>query len=218
MKKLIMFVAAALLVTGLTGCVVKTSTKSKRISKTFAIQEFERINLSGNFDVVYSQGDKVSARAEGDERVVNSLELTCSDGTLNISQKRYSLKPVLFSGSTVLYVTSPDLTGIKMTGNGDFEAPGQVDTDELQVELTGNGDIDFERVICDKIFLTLTGNGDIDVKDVTAGAANIQLTGNGDVTVGGRVGKFDMKKMGNGDVDTSNLKMGESTSVESKGR
>ncbi|MBO4826391.1 MAG: DUF2807 domain-containing protein [Prevotella sp.] len=205
MKKVTMMLLAAVALVGLTGCVVKTGRKGKVISKQFQLTEFEKINISGNIDVYYSQGERVSVRAEGDERILSSLSLNSDGHTLTISQKPYRLSWSVFRGGVKLYVSSPDLTGVSMSGNGDFEADGLVDTDELHVQLTGNGDIDFKKVICDKIFLNLTGNGDINVDEVTAGAANIQLTGNGDVEIGGRVRKFDMKKMGNGDVDTSRL-------------
>lgn len=207
MKKITMFLMAAAALVGLAGCMAQTTRKSKNVSKDFQPGQFEAIDISGNIDVYYSQGEKISVRAEGDEMLVSSLDIGSDGHTLVIAQKPYRLSFSMLRKSVALYVTSPDLTSVNMTGNGDFKAEGIVDTDELRVQLTGNGDIDFQKVICDKIFLSLTGNGDIEVDDVTAGYANIRLTGNGDVEIAGRVGKLDKEKLGNGDIKTEGLNM-----------
>lgn len=208
MKKLSVILMALVALVGLTGCVVRTGKKSKIVSKQFQLREFEKIDIAGNIDVYYTQGDHVSVSAQGDEQLISSLDLNSDGHTLTVAQKPYRLSLSALRKGVAVYITTPDLTGVNMTGNGDFEANELVDTDNLNVTLTGNGDISFKKVVCDKIFLNLTGNGDIDVDDVTAGTANIQLTGNGDVEISGRVGKLEKQKMGNGDITTDHLVVG----------
>ncbi len=194
----------AALATLTTGCVVRTGTdRSKHITRNVRVAEFERINIAGNFDVEYVQGDSISVLVEGKERLLNATDIRVEEGTLFIKMKPLSVSG--FRGSVNVVVTSPDLIAVNMTGNGDFTADGHVDTDHLTLSLTGNGDIDFNDLICDRLDLQLTGNGDITVEGLTCGYVNMLLTGNGDITVAGDARKMDMRKTGNGDINMEKL-------------
>ena len=194
----------AALATLTTGCVVRTGTdRSKHVTRNVRVAEFERINIAGNFDVEYVQGDSISVLVEGKERLLNATDIRVEEGTLFIKMNPLSVSG--FRGSVKVLVTSPDLIAVNMTGNGDFTADGHVDTDHLTLSLTGNGDIDFNDIICDRLDLQLTGNGDITVEGLTCGYVNMLLTGNGDITVAGDARKMDMRKTGNGDINMEKL-------------
>lgn len=190
----------------LTSCVIRTGAhRGKQVTRNLRVSDFERIHITGNFDVVYEQGDSVSVCVEGKERLIEASDIRVEDGTLVVKMKALSVMG--FRGAVRVIVTTPDLTEVNMTGNGEFVADGHVDTDHLTVSLTGNGDIRFSDLICDRADLQLTGNGDVVVKGLTCGYVNMQLTGNGDITVEGTTRKMDMHKAGNGDINMRQLKI-----------
>ena len=194
----------ALLTMLTTSCIVRTgNTRGKQVTRTVAVKDFERISIAGNFDVVYVQGDSCSVRMEGNERLLNATDIRVEDGTLIVKMKALSVRG--FRGSALVTITSPDLIDVNMTGNGDFAAHGHVDTDHLTLTLTGNGDMNFYDLICDRLDMRLTGNGDQTVEGLTCGYVNMQLTGNGDITVKGRARKMNMQKAGNGDINVEEL-------------
>lgn len=189
----------------LSGCIVRSTAEKDRETRNLAVKDFERIDISGSFDVVYEQGTEYKVVAEGSKRQLDALDVKSEGGTLSLAMKMMRLD--VFRGGIKITVSSPDLVGVTLTGNGDFEASGHVDTDEMWVRLTGNGDIDFYDLICDHLYVDLTGNGDVNVKNLVAGSTTLKLTGNGDIEVEGRTKKFDMQKRGNGDIDVSDLKI-----------
>ena len=177
----------------LTSCVIRTGAhRGKQVTRNLRVSDFERIHITGNFDVVYEQGDSVSVCVEGKERLIEASDIRVEDGTLVVKMKALSVTG--FRGDVRVIVTTPDLTEVNMTGNGEFS-------------LTGNGDIRFSDLICDRADLQLTGNGDVVVKGLTCGYVNMQLTGNGDITVEGTTRKMDMHKAGNGDINMRQLKI-----------
>ena len=204
----VLAVSLLVLMASCASCTIRTSrtfraedSKSKEVS--LKVPSFERLNISGNFDVFYRQGDKASVRLVGNERQIEMADVRSDGETLRIGVKKLSLGT--FRSYPKIYVTSPDLIEVSLTGNGDFDAEGLVDSDHLSITLTGNGDIDFQDIICDRLDLQLTGNGDIDVKHVVCDVLNLQLTGNGDISVKGRAHKMNRQKAGNGDFDLGNL-------------
>ena len=101
-----------------------------------------------------------------------------------------------------IYITSPDLTGVKLTGSGDFDVDGPLDTDVLDVALEGSGDIDFNSVVCDHAKIRMSGSGDIDIKDIKAQTVSCEVNGSGDVDLGlNRVGVSTLKVFGSGDIE-----------------
>jgi hypothetical protein len=104
-------------------------------------------------------------------------------------------------GLTV-YVTSPDLTSIRLNGSGDFEAKDQIDTDRMDVILRGSGDIDMKSIICDHCDVELIGSGDISLSHLDALEASVTLVGSGDISLGlHRARKTQLSLKGSGDIN-----------------
>jgi hypothetical protein len=58
--------------------------------------------------------------------------------------------------------------------------------------------------------LQLRGSGDIDVEFISGcGSVTAELQGSGDISLKGRVKHFEMRKRGSGDINSSDLKVGQ---------
>ena len=180
---------------------------------------FERIEIKGSSEVVYTQGDKASITIKGPSDMVDLVTITTEDGKLTVSQNTESFSynrqyssfrefvGALLNGFKeedfypVVYVTSPDLIEVSLTGSGDFDIKGRLDTDNLKLTLKGSGDMDIEDIICDNIHVMLQGSGDIDIDNVEAINSNYELKGSGDIDVKQqRVHRTDINLYGSGDV------------------
>ena len=172
---------------------------------------FERIRLQGSPDIKYTQGKTWSVRVKAPKSIIKNVQTRVENKTLIVSVK--SGKMFSFSSlkdnDVTVYVTSPDLIGVEVQGSGDFESKSHVDTDNLDINLKGSGDIDFYDVICDRIKVSLVGSGDVDIKKVVTQYSDVELVGSGDVKVSqmnAKDTKLELK--GSGDIKVANQNCG----------
>ena len=175
-----------------------------KVTETRQLEGFEEIEINGSPRICYTQADSFSVIVKGTREAIDNI-LTEVDGkTLNIRNRgKIKLVNVSFddSNSLTVYVTSPDLTGIRLNGSGDFEAEGRVDTDKMDIVLRGSGDIDMKNLICDRCEVELIGSGDISLGSVDALEATAVLVGSGDVSLGLlRVKNTFLSLKGSGDI------------------
>ena len=168
------------------------------------LKGFDEIEISGSPRVCYTQADSFSVRVKGTREAVDNL-LTDVDGkTLSIRNRgKINLINISFddNNSLTVYVTSPDLTSIRLSGSGDFEANDRVDTDRMDIVLRGSGDIDMKDIICDRCDVELIGSGDISLGNLEALDASAALVGSGDIKLGLlRVKDTHLSLKGSGDI------------------
>lgn len=147
---------------------------------------FERIEINGSPTVYYQQADSFSVKVKGPTEVVNRIITDVSSGTLTIRNRG---KVGLFNISSnadnqlSVFVTSPDLIGVRLNGSGDFISRHHVDTDKMNVVLKGSGDIQFNDLLCDVFDVELVGSGDVDIKQLDTRSTNASLVGSGDIDI-----------------------------------
>lgn len=169
------------------------------------LKGFEEIEINGYPRVCYMQADTFSVRIKGTKTGIEDI-LTEVDGkTLTIRNRgKISMVNISLSDDDALtvFVTSPDLTAIRLNGSGDFESGGRIDTDHMDIVLRGSGDIDVKDIICDRCEVELIGSGDIDVANVEAVEASASLVGSGDLSLGlSQVNDTRLYLKGSGDID-----------------
>ena len=165
------------------------------------LKGFERIEQLGSLDVKYAQADSFSVRVEAPVKVLDDVETYVTGNKLVVRMKgegKLLNLGVSDADGVTVFVTSPDFLGIELKGSGDFEANGLVDTDNLDITLSGSGDIRFDDIICDRVNVSLVGSGDVD--------ANV--IGSGDITLSGNVKDYKYNVRGSGDMNISGLTVG----------
>lgn len=193
---------------------VTTDTTPKNIvEQTLKVKPFENVVLKGSLNVIYAQGDSISVRVKGDENLMDKVEIFSDGKTITISNKGISFNRVddFFRGLKdgfngqhsipVVYITSPDLISVSVHGSGSFEAQETVDTDVMNLELRGSGDVTFGDLLCDDINATLIGSGDVNVNNLEAIHTVLDLRGSGDVSIKqSNVEHTEATVLGSGDI------------------
>ena len=228
MKKIVFAMMAVALLTSCKFDVTKTVTVGPNVEDVRQLKNFERITLMGSLDVKYAQANNFSVKVNGPEDVVKKVETTVEGNMLTVRMKDGN-RIIHFgsndSGNTTVYVTSPDFLGISLMGSGDFLCVKPLDTDTLDIELKGSGDIYFKDVICDRVNVSVVGSGDVSVNNVKTQQARLEVIGSGDIEMGlddsgevdalvkgsgdielkGTVRKMNKRRFGSGDIDTEEL-------------
>lgn len=195
---------------GMTSCVM---TCNRPVSGDSIVEsrkhgEFEQIQISGSPTVVYAQADTIGVRLEGPEKMVENIVTEVKDHTLYVYNKnRVDLKVGFINlnwgdkDDVTVYVSSPDLVGVRLDGSGDFISRKMVDTDVMNIVLRGSGDIDFENIICDACTTELVGSGDININRLDARMSTAMLIGSGDINITEvNVVETDLSLKGSGDI------------------
>lgn len=239
MKKIFAFTAAIVLaLMFVSSCVHISSavdndqpTQVKTAGELKVMEQFSRINFTGSMQVVYSHGDKYTVRVEAPQEIMEKLVIYVKSKELNIGNKNefFGIGSTMSMGDVKIYVTSPvvkqiDLTGtgnlivngdvtasrldVDLTGAGNISFAGLLSCSFLDVELTGSGNIEFANVKADKIDAQVTGVGNINYTNVEAGTVGSNITGAGNITISGTAGNHIQNVTGVGKVDDTGLKVG----------
>lgn len=190
MKRLLAF--AVLAVAFASGVYAVCSTDGEKVkTENRSVGKFTKIAIDCSLCVHYTQGKNVSVKVEGPEDKLQNVMTKMEGGTLVVSctkaQKRSGSGGFFFNTGDMsgveVYVTSPDLVGVRLLGSGDFDCRSKLDTDNMKIELRGSGDIYFSDIICDNIYTELVGSGDVVLKNVDALKSVVSLVGSGDITI-----------------------------------
>lgn len=167
----------------------KNVSDNKRSSKTVEVDRktsyFSSVETFVPFNVHFTQADKPSIKIIGNEDIVKKIITVHNGNTLTISYER-GRNFFEFNGRrnwADIYITSPDLVSFTLRGSGNFDVNGKLDTDNLDIELSGSGDMHFPDIICDKITAAIHGSGDIDFDQVRCEEAYLSLMGSGDFDI-----------------------------------
>lgn len=195
-----------MIVVGMTSCVRcdRTIVVDDQTVEWRHLRNFERIDISGSPTVVYTQADTFGVRIEGPDNLIPRILTDTKDHTLYVRNKGkmgFINLTMGDRGDVIVYVSSPDLVGVRVNGSGDFISKKPIDTDTMEVVLRGSGDIDFDDIICDVCTTELVGSGDININLLDAQTSTVVLVGSGDINITqANVLNTDLSLRGSGDI------------------
>lgn len=148
-----------------------------------SVQNAEKIKVTGDVDVIFESGTP-SLRVEADENVLPYILTEMDNEWLEIGMKDnvniHSENPMR------VYITSPGLSYLTITGSGNFSA---------EKTISGNS----------PVVLDLTGSGNITMA-LSAPAVKAGITGSGNMKLTGEAKELNVKVTGSGDFKGIDLR------------
>jgi hypothetical protein len=179
MKKLLVFALIASISLSACDFVTGKRVKGNGNMKTEERTEdaFAGVESRSNLSTYVGIGPQ-SIKVEAEENLLPYIETYVENGVLKIDTKDgFWLKT---NRSIKVYITSPRLNMIKVSGTGDVEGTTKItDSSKIDLEITGNANMKLD-VDAPVVISELSGNGDIDLKGVTRDFTG-KSTGNGHV-------------------------------------
>jgi hypothetical protein len=170
------------------------------VSRNFQVGAFDRIALSGSPDVIVTVGGAPSVRAEGDQAMLDRLEIAADGGQLRIGMRNGSWS--WFGGShrgITVHVTVPALVATSTAGSGDMRID-RVDSPRFAGSISGSGDLQIAALRVPETSFSVTGSGGIRAAG-TGQRTNASVTGSGDIDLSGlQVADATLAVTGSGDV------------------
>jgi len=182
------------------------------ISENRDLPAFSKIHSSGAFDVTVEVGQTQRVQITYDDNLVALVETEVTDGTLEIRSRKShcsrheceiqvavpDLDELLLTGSGDIVVENLNADRFRcvIQGSGDIRAEGRAR--ELQIRVSGSGDIDARHLIAQDAFVRVSGSGDVDV--FAAEAFEGRVSGSGDISYYGRPDRTSVHVSGSGDI------------------
>lgn len=179
---------------GLFGC---TDGDGPIVTREVQVDDFDAIHLPGSIDVFLTQGSEQKVTVEGKENLIDELNYNVSGSEWRIDFDDCVRDVDEFN----VYITIPNLREIEITGSGnvisenfllvgdlDIELTGSgdvnlaVEAQDIDVKISGSGDIKLEGV-ADETVYRISGSGDVSAFDLECNVADINVSGSGDVRV-----------------------------------
>ncbi len=173
----------------------------KVVKKQIEVSDFTGIELSGNFDVEYVQGDQPTAFIEGNEKVIGYHHVEVENGTL----VDHTNKDMPYNAPSVrIVLTSSTLSHINISGAGDIDIDHKAQFEDFNIQVSGAGDVDIENLVCQSLTTTISGAGDISIDTLQCSQINTDISGAGDIKLDNTKcdGDATLSLSGAGDLNT----------------
>lgn len=82
-------------------------------------------------------------------------------------------------GSVTVYVTAPTLKAVTLTGSGNFTAIDGIETDAMDLKLTGSGNMTIAGLTAAALNAQISGDGDININGGESNKQDVTITGSG---------------------------------------
>lgn len=169
LRRLILFLALTL------------AAPAQAATRGYTITSFDTIRLEAPVRVEILTGVGPSARADGDQALLDRLRVEVSGRLLTISIDRVSGEKR--GGAATLRLSTGDLRRIVLTGGGSV-AVNRMKGLAADIMIGGSGDVTIAAVDLDKLTVGLAGSGRVTLAG-RAGEAVLRVTGPGAVEAGG---------------------------------
>ena len=189
----------------------KVEASNNIISKNISNATFSKIEVLGPHSIEYSQSkdNKCKVSVTGPDNIVALLDIKIENGKLKVSYKD-EIKINLNGNDLTIFASSPSIDEAKLTGSGDIIFRTNVFCGDLNLLLSGSGDIKTSDIKCSKLNVGLLGSGDISLSSKTsADNASLNLSGSGDINVNELTTKNVQASLnGSGDIEISQVSTG----------
>lgn len=153
-------------------CEVGRGPTETRVLNLSQIKSFE---LNGSADVYISQGADQEVVVEGQENILDLLELDVDNGHWEIDFRDCIRR----SDDLRFYITLPEYQFIALSGSGNIYSENIIEAAHLKIELDGSGRIMLD-VDTDNLEAEITGSGDINLDGYTKNS-NFEIIGSGSI-------------------------------------
>jgi Putative auto-transporter adhesin, head GIN domain len=169
-----------------------------QMTQTRDVGPFTRLDVSSDIDVDVVPGDSSEVKVIGGEKVIDRVVTTASDGVLHVQirDRGIVIGPDPFDDISV-QISADALDGIRVEGSSHLKL-GNIDRDELSIEVMGSGDVEASGNV-GNLIATIEGSGDAHLFDLEAKSATVSVEGAGDAELN-VTDKLDITVQGAGDI------------------
>lgn len=173
--------------------------KGETVTETRNLSGFNKISLSIDGDLSYVQDSVYFVEISAQQNVLDVITTDIDAGRLKIGSSKWIRK---HNGIHII-VHSPDLRAVDLSGSGNVESSSNILTTDLELNVSGSGNINFASVHSDELEVkisgsgnivvsggvvtnqkaTISGSGNVEMENLTANNSDAKISGSGSITV-----------------------------------
>lgn len=207
MKKVlfpILLIALIIFATGASLSIPDHSANSRTAfqDKFMNLERFSAIHIGINADVTYNTGSKHGITISGDKDDIEDLIVEVKGEALSLSYPSYGKK----RDRLVINIVSEELESVKISGSAHFTAEDAVESDEMDLVVSGSGKINLSELSADEVGVKISGSGSVEIQKGQADECDAIISGSGNMKAPGfKVEEFSAKISGSGNCEITAL-------------
>lgn len=160
---------------------ILTGIQAQAEEQTRKVDPFTEISLRIGAKVHLEQGAKQNLEIVAKPSTLDEIVTEVKDGKLIIRfpNKDYFWK-TFQPGEITIYITTPEINGLGVSGSGDIIAENEIKTKTLDMAVSGSGNIKLSALSAERVKTTISGSGDIVLAGkVAAQDLSVAISGSG---------------------------------------
>ena len=160
---------------------VLTGIQVKAEEQTRKVDPFTEISLRIGAKVHLEQGTKQNLEIVAKPSTLDEIVTEVKDGKLIV---RFPNKDFFWKtfqpGEITIYITTPEINGLGVSGSGDIIAENEIKTKILDMAVSGSGNIKLSELLAERVKTAISGSGDIVLAGKTAAQdLSVAISGSG---------------------------------------
>jgi hypothetical protein len=169
------------------------------VTETRNISNFEGIDLRVSADVYFQQSATYKVEVSAQQNILDVLETYVTGNKLVVKYKDNvrvkSHEPVM------VLVSAPSSNLFRVSGSGNISATGILNPVNLELDISGSGNINLVEVNTGTIDASISGSGNIKINSGTANHEKLRISGSGNIDLGNVLAQTaDTHTSGSGDI------------------
>ncbi|MBE9510127.1 MAG: DUF2807 domain-containing protein [Bacteroidetes bacterium] len=149
--------------------------------ETRDVGSFSSISLSISGDLYLTQGNDTKVVIEAEQKILDLIRTEVVGDNLKIKFKtgKWNIRS---NKQINIYVSTPDVEGLFLSGSGNIKAETQIKTEGLDFAISGSGNIVIDDLVVSDLEGHTSGSGDINLSgSETVETMEISISGSGDL-------------------------------------
>jgi hypothetical protein len=146
------------------------------VKETRDIKGFTSIGFGIAGNLYVKIGPQFSVELEGEKGDLEEIITELSGERLQIKQENWRFD---FRGKVNVYVTMPEVKGLGVSGSGKAEIQSAVETEDLDLSVSGSGNIYTAELAVENLECHISGSGNIRPGKGNAKDAEVSISGSG---------------------------------------
>ena len=185
------------------------------ISKSFDFKDFDQIVINGHADVDFTQSSVYEVTVRTQANVLEWLDYKVEGTTLVIETKN---RVEIRANTYDIVIQAPELKKLTVNGATDFNVKSLRMDGNVEVQVNGAGDLDFDNITCDSFSVEVNGAADANLHAIDIRKdLKVQVNGAGDVNISGNAKDVTLEVHGAGDIDARGLNVSGEVSKHTAG-
>ncbi len=165
---------------------------------------FKAVDVRGDAEVDFMQRADASVTVSGRDKLVNAAQVRVEQGTLIVSFS----EPMFGKDKDKLriVVTSPELTAVTVSQNGELDVRGSLRADTLALNASQNGDISIDNLDVKTLTVASSDRAEVDVNRLSADVVRAVASNHAEIELAGTAQEAYLENNGSGDIDAGDLR------------